>query len=314
MSKIYVPPIKCQGIKTKLVDWVRDMLVWDREGRWIEPFTGSGVVGFNIMPQRAIFSDSNPHTIRFYNAIQHEHITPAITQQFLEEEGEKLARRGEDYYYEVRERFNAAGRPLDFLFLNRACFNGVIRFNRKGEFNVPFGHKPQRFARAYITKIVNQVRFVADCLAAYDWRFVHQDFRAALVNVAEADYVYCDPPYIGRHTDYYNSWDEACEVQLFETLRLCPAPFMLSTWHSNQHRQNPYIESLWSAFHIVTRQHFYHIGAREQNRKPMLEALVLNYRPPHIPARQNKGSFQLQLFEPRSGYQAEPHSRPRTTG
>ncbi len=302
MSKIHVPPIKCQGIKTRLVDWVRGMVVWQGEGRWIEPFTGSGVVGFNIMPQRAIFSDNNPHIIRFYNAIQSGHITPAITQQFLEEEGEKLSRCGENYYYEVRERFNRAGRPLDFLFLNRACFNGVIRFNRKGEFNVPFGHKPRRFAPAYITKIVNQVRFVSDCLSIYDWQFVQQDFRAALTGVSERDYVYCDPPYIGRHTDYYNGWDEACEVDLFEHLRQCPAPWVLSTWHSNQHRRNGYIDSLWSAFYIVTRQHFYHIGAQEENRKPMLEALALNYRPPYPNPGENVRGFQPELLEPRRSY------------
>jgi DNA adenine methylase len=306
MSKVYVPPIKCQGIKTKLVTWIKGVIDWNEQGRWVEPFVGSGVVGFNILPSRAVFSDSNPHLINFYDAINRGVITPAKTRRFLEEEGKRLASGGADYYYEVRERFNANHEPLDFLFLNRSCFNGVIRFNNKGEFNVPFGHKPQRFSPAYITKIVNQIAFVADAMHLNDWEFVCQDFESTLDQVRSGDFVYCDPPYIGRHVDYYSSWDDERENKLFQTLGKCPTKFILSTWHSNQHRINPFIDSLWSEFYIITREHFYHVGARENNRKPMLEALVLNYRPLRLNGRDGE-MIQLRLLEPRSKYTAETY-------
>jgi DNA adenine methylase len=55
---------------------------------------------------------------------------------------------------------------------------------------------------------------------------------------------------------------------------------MLSTWHSNQHRHNPSIDQFWSAFYLVYQSHFYHVGGKESNRKPMLEAVVMNYTPP----------------------------------
>jgi len=240
---------------------------------------GSGVVGFNMRPQRAIFSDSNPHLINFYAAIKAGHITPKNARNFLEQEGQKLSQIGADYYYEVRERFNRQQDPFDFLFLNRSCFNGLIRFNKKGEFNVPFGHKPQRFAPAYVTKIINQMAYVSDCVKAYDWQFICQDFEASLASCSPMDHIYCDPPYIGRHADYFNGWDEGHEIRLCENLDASPAKFIVSTWHSNQHRSNVYIQSLWSKFHILTRAHFYHVGASETNRKPMLEALILNYHP-----------------------------------
>jgi len=57
--KIFVSPIKCQGIKTKLVSWIKDNLGELMYDRWIEPFMGSGVVGFNVRPQNAIFAESN---------------------------------------------------------------------------------------------------------------------------------------------------------------------------------------------------------------------------------------------------------------
>lgn len=52
-----VPPIKCQGIKTKLVPWIKAIVPDDFDGRWIEPFMGSGVVAFNLRPKRALLAD-----------------------------------------------------------------------------------------------------------------------------------------------------------------------------------------------------------------------------------------------------------------
>src|SRR5712692_2725389 len=103
-------------------------------------------------------ADKNRHIIQLYQLIQEGKITPGLVRQYLEEANAELREHGQIYYYEVRKRFNQYGDSLDFLFLNRACFNGVMRFNQKGAFNVPFGHKPERFRQAYVTKIVNQVR------------------------------------------------------------------------------------------------------------------------------------------------------------
>ena len=75
MSKVFVPPIKCQGIKTKLVDWILKQVSLDDDACWSEPFMGSGVVGFNLRPKNAVFADENPHLINFYRAIQSGEIT-----------------------------------------------------------------------------------------------------------------------------------------------------------------------------------------------------------------------------------------------
>lgn len=272
----YVSPIKIQGKKTQLVNFILEYLP-DEYDAWIEPFMGSGVVGFNVMPKKAIFADSNPHIINFYNAIKNKEITHLIVKQFLQEQGKILAEKGQSFYNEVRERFNTTHQPLDFLFLNRSCFNGMIRFNRKFEFNVPYGHKPERFAQAYITKITNQVKHIAFLIANNDWAFTCQDFKYTIKLAKTNDLVYCDPPYIGRHVDYYDSWYEQNELDLESTLRTCGAKFMLSTWHSTQYRSNAYLDSLWKNYNIVTTSHFYHLGAKEENRNAVTEALILNY-------------------------------------
>ena len=300
---VKVPPLKCQGIKTKLVDWIKDHAILENDGTWIEPFMGSGVVGFNVRPNRAVFSDVNPHIINFYNAIKSGEIDSSIAREFLEKEGALLQKKGEDHYYEVRERFNKKTSSLDMLFLNRACFNGVMRFNKKGGFNVPFGHKPERFAKAYITKIANQIKYVSQAVSQYDWQFVCSDFKTTIAAVSSSDFIYCDPPYAGRHVDYFNSWSEENEQELYELLKATPAKFILSTWHSNQYRNNVALEKYSSEFTVLTREHFYHVGASEKNRKPMLEAIVLNYNP-MIPVKMDSEK-QLALFEnPKKEYVA----------
>jgi len=290
---LFVPPIKCQGIKTKLVPWISKSVSPSKYDRWIEPFMGSGVVGFNIRPAKARFSDSNPHLIRFYNALKYKEITPGIIKNFLETEGEILSRSNGDHYYVVRERFNETGSPLDFLFLNRACFNGVMRFNSKRKFNVPFCKKPDRFAQALVTKICNQVHYIQEIINANDYTFEAIDFRDALSAATPEDFIYCDPPYIGRHVDYFDSWSEADEFDLYSSLKKSRSDFILSTWHSNEFRNNDYIKTVWAEFEISTKAHFYHVGASEDNRKPMLEALISNM--PLTESDDSNGSPQLLM-------------------
>lgn len=279
--KTLVPPIKSQGIKTKLVPWIRDIVPKNINGVWIEPFMGTGVVAFNIKPEKAILCDSNPHLINFYNEIKNDIINPNIVRHYLENEGDKLLNI-EDYYYEVRNRFNKTHNPLDFLFINRAGFNGMIRFNKKGGHNVPFCRKPNRFSKAYITKIVNQVDNVYKIIKNNDYTFINQDFKKTIKMASKDDMIYCDPPYIDRHVDYYNGWNEDDEKELNKLLNNFNGKFILSTWHSNKYRNNEYLNTIWKKFNLLTREHFYHLGGSQNNRNSMLEALVLNYKIPKI--------------------------------
>ena len=162
ITSVGVPPVKCQGIKTKLIKFISQSISWNGKGKWVEPFLGSGVVLFNICPKRALVSDTNKHIIQIYLEIQSNKITPSIVRDFLEDNSNKLLKDGQEYYNFIRTRFNETGSALDLIFLNRSCFNGIMRFNSKGKYNVPFGHKPERFRKAYITKIVNQVKWVSD--------------------------------------------------------------------------------------------------------------------------------------------------------
>lgn len=274
-----VPPIKCQGIKTKLVADIVRFAQSSSFDRWIEPFCGSCVVPLNVQPRRAILSDSNIHIIQFYRDVQSGHLSAGLIREFLHDEGQELRRDGQAHYSKVRERFNLKPNSLDFLFLNRSCFNGVMRFNKRGKFNVPYCHKDARFSPAYITKISNQVKRIEDSLKRFDWTFMTTDFRETLSKLRSSDFVYADPPYAGRHVDYFNSWSEADERDLAIKLKAAPCQFVLSTWHSNEFRENQFLNENWNSpdFHLFTRKHFYHVGPTEDLRHPMIEALVTNF-------------------------------------
>ena len=151
------------------------------------------------------------------------------------------------------------------------------RFNRNYAFNVPYGHKPQRFSKAYVTKIVNQVRYIEDMMKTHSWTFICQSFEKTISMAGTSDFIYCDPPYIGRHVDYYDSWDEESEVALRDALLQSGAKFMLSTWDHNDYRRNTYVDKVWTFCNKTTRDHYYQVGAKEENRNPVVEALLTNY-------------------------------------
>jgi DNA adenine methylase len=299
--KVGVPPIKSQGIKTKLVPWIRSMISGDFNGTWIEPFMGTGAVAFNIAPRRAILCDTNPHLVNFYTSLASGKITPELVKEFLTREGEILLSKGEDHYYFIRERFNSEHSPLDFLFINRAGFNGMIRFNRKGGFNIPFCRKPQRFSQAYVTKIVNQVAWVGKIIKTKEFTFKCQEFDKTIQDASPNDVIYCDPPYIDRHVDYYNGWDDVHERRLFSELSRFDGKFILSTWHHNDYRENNYVKRLWSEHHVFTRAHFYHVGGKEENRNPVVEALVTNFTADSTQGRKEE-HVQYMLLESSADY------------
>jgi len=279
--KVVVPPIKSQGIKTKLVPWIME-LAPKVTGKWVEPFLGTGVVAFNSGYKKAILNDTNPHIINFYKSIQCKEVSAQSMKLYLEQEGELLSKsdnEGYEHYLKVRTRFNAGEySPYDFIFLSRAGFNGMMRFNNKGNWNIPFCKKPDRFAQAYITKITNQVLAVSQIIQPEpNWIFHNKSFAYIIPLATGNDIIYCDPPYYGRHVDYYNGWTEKDEELLFNLLSETKAKFMLSTWHHNDWRRNEMIEKFWSRFNVVTKDHFYHNGGSLENRRTVVEALVCNF-------------------------------------
>lgn len=302
---VKIPPIKSQGIKTKLVSWINDLVLSSGvslESRWIEPFFGTGVVGFNVpMIGEHIVGDTNPYIINFYKQVQSGQITSLSMRQYLEQEGGLLrqaSNAGYEHYKLVRDRFNERHNLFDFIFLSRAGFNGMMRFNKRGEWNIPFCKKPDRFSQAYISKICNQLSGVAEVIREYPWQFRNASFLELIELAGSDDIIYCDPPYYGRYVDYYNGWTEEDEFQLFQALSCTKAKFILSTWHHNAYRPNEMIAKYWGKFNVMTKEHFYHNGAKIENRHSMTEALIYNFdlQPKREPIERKQPALFAELF------------------
>lgn len=191
------PPLKWAGGKRWQLPHLRPLWEPHSHRRIVEPFCGGLAVTLGLLPAKALLNDTNPHLINFYRWLQRGLGT---TLRMENDEG---------LFYEHRERFNtlvrdggseSAEAAALFYYLNRTGFNGLCRFNRQGEFNVPFG----RYSRIGYTKDFFEYRRVFE-----DWSFRHGDIEA--VPLRKSDFVYADPPYDVEFTQYAKdgfSWED----------------------------------------------------------------------------------------------------------
>ncbi len=209
------PPLKWAGGKRWLVPNIEPLWRKYHKHRYVELFCGGLAVALGLRPARAVLNDLNPHLINFYSQLRR-----GLAIQIEARYDEKL-------FYAHRSRFNQLikggvakteeGAQL-FYYLNRTCFNGLCRFNRRGEFNVPFGR--------YTT-----VNYAKD-LSAYrqlfrKWSFTNKDLAALALE--PDDFIYADPPYDVEFTTYSAggfSW--ADQVRTAELLAKHRGPVLLS--------------------------------------------------------------------------------------
>ena len=183
------PFLKWVGGKGRLLSQLMPLLPEGVERmRHLEPFVGGGALFFARQPRRAVLGDVNPALVDTYLAVRDE---LSLVVKYLR----RLERRHDpEVYYEVRERYNRkpmsrAKRAATFIYLNKTCFNGLHRVNRKGEFNVPCG----RYKNPCILDEAGLARASA-ALRHADIR--RQSFEELLSVARPGDFVYFDPPYV----------------------------------------------------------------------------------------------------------------------
>jgi DNA adenine methylase len=182
------PFIKWVGGKTRLLEQLEGFFPVDF-ARYHEPFVGGGAVFFRVQPRRAMLSDVNPRLVNAWRAVRDQ---PWDVIDRLEHHRQ---RHEAPYYYAARTRFNRGEglQPLDqaalFIYLNKTCFNGLYRENRRGEFNVPVG----RYTNPGVYDIAN-ILAVSERLQGVDLRV--GSFETVLERAEPGDFIYFDPPYV----------------------------------------------------------------------------------------------------------------------
>jgi DNA adenine methylase len=252
------PPLKWAGGKRWLVPNLRPIWQLHKRRRFVEPLCGGLAVALGLRPERALLCDINVHAINFYLWLKKglEITIPMENDSTL--------------FYSHRRRFNELikNRKSDtdeaaslFYYLNRTCYNGLCRFNRSGEFNVPCG----RYAR------INYIRDFSLYKDVFrSWEFTARDFEG--VSLRPDDFVYADPPYDVEFRQYSKegfTWDD--QVRLAKWLTKHPGPVVLSN------QATPRIRNLYTK--LGFKLHFFQaprmISCKGNQRKPATEVVAL---------------------------------------
>lgn len=251
------PPLKWVGGKRWQISHLEHRWRPYSRCRLVEPFCGGLAVALGLGPDRALLNDINPHLISFYRWLQRG-LSNCVPR-----------RNKAELYYSHRARFNeltAIGcsdteeAAALFYFLNRTGFNGLCRFNRKGEFNVPFG----KFKTIPYIGDFSEYRE-----ALKDWEFVASDFEELALD--EDDFVYADPPYDVDFTRYSsNGFGWRDQKRLVEWLARHPGPVILVNQGTDRiielYRQHGYELSFLEAPRSVSCN---------GNRRPVREVLAM---------------------------------------
>lgn len=209
------PMIKYRGGKSKEIPhFLRHIPQFS--GRYVEPFFGGGAFFFYLEPQKAIINDINSRLISFYRGVanQFEQLQNELTEiesiytrnrhdfDVLKKQNpnERVEDKNEALYYQIRDMYNGltASKYSDaflYYFINKTAYSGMIRFNAKGEFNVPYG----RYKNFCIDKITRQHSELLKNTEIYN-----EDYQNIFNMVNSDDFIFLDPPYDCVFSDYGN--------------------------------------------------------------------------------------------------------------
>lgn len=211
-EKKYIKPrpvLKWAGGKQQMLDVIVPH-VPTKFNKYIEPFIGGGALFFELAPDNAIISDSNPELINMYQVIV-DHVEELIEKL-------EVMENTKDFFYMVRgtnpETLSSIEKAARTIYLNRTCFNGLYRVNKKGEFNVPYGNYKN-------PKICDKENLRAASKVLKKVTILQGDYKGILREYAEpGDFIFLDPPYIpiSQYSDFKRYTKEQFSIKDQEEL------------------------------------------------------------------------------------------------
>ncbi|NQT02378.1 MAG: DNA adenine methylase [Planctomycetes bacterium] len=263
-----------QGIKTGEID------------TYIEPFVGGGAVFF-YMAQRYegiksfYLFDVNNDLVNCYNAIKND--VESLIDELRELEGKfhPLTKpKRKDFYYRIRDEFNSDRCTAKLIFLNKTCYNGLYRVNKKDGFNVPSGdYKKPKICDAENLENVSQILQKAEIICG--------DFEKSDKYIDDKTFVYFDPPYrplsaTASFTSYSkDDFNEAAQIRLARFCRHINtknAKFLLSNSDpKNEDPNDHFFEDHYKSFVIDRVKASRVINCKASGRGQINELLIINY-------------------------------------
>jgi DNA adenine methylase len=289
------PFLKWAGGKTQLIGEITKRIPYHdtQSFTYIEPFVGSGAVFFwiiNNFPniKSAVINDMNSDLIITYQTIAErvEHLIEILKN--WEREYYTLINspdKKSNYYYSKRELYNSRSseniiQSALFIFLNRTCFNGLYRVNRRDLFNVPIGNykKPT---------ICNELNLRAVSLSLQKVKILNTDFENTLKYATDNSFFYFDPPYKPLNkTSSFNSYaknifDDYEQIRLLEfcdKLNSLGHKWLLSNSDSMEgDLEKDFFDKLYANYNINRVSAKRSINSNGQKRGLLKELLITNY-------------------------------------
>ena len=184
------PLVKWSGGKSDEIDNIIPHLP-DKYSCYIEPFIGGGALYFDQAPDKAVISDVHMELVDLYRSIKSGHINDIY--EYMDNHP-----NNEETYYKVRG-YDTSGNTLEnakrFYYLRKTCFRGMLRYNKKGQFNIPFGR--------YKTCNYDVLKNDAYEKLLQRTEVLNESFEYVFENYNSSDnFMFLDPPYDSEFTDY----------------------------------------------------------------------------------------------------------------
>lgn len=271
------PFVKWAGGKRQLIP-ILDENIPKKFNKYFEPFLGGGALLFHILAKSCGTGysgfDLNSDLVLTYTTIR-DRVGDLITS--LKNHEKNYLQDSSRYYYDIRDSDpkDQVEKASRLLFLNKTCFNGLYRVNKKGKFNVPLG----RYSNPNIVNEGN-LRATNQMLHLYDVSFKYCDFETVLGDAKKGDFVYFDPPYqpvskTASFTSYTNNDFTYNDLERLhntcEKLDSKGCMVLLSNSYS------PQVSEMFSKWNIKKISAKRSINSNSKNRTGHFELLIKNY-------------------------------------
>jgi len=292
---ILKPFVKWVGGKSQLIEQIEKMLPTDSEKvltKYAEPMVGGGALFFSLLSkydfEELYISDINAELINAYQAVKNDVdnlIAKLSEMQMLflpmDENGRKY------FYYNIREKFNstiltaetATEKAAQFIFLNKTCFNGLYRVNRKGQFNVPMG--------AYKNPTIcddENLRNIHEALQ--NVTIVCGDYSLSKSFIDQNTFVYLDPPYrpisetsafTSYNSDVFDDDDQIRLARFIDEINSSGAKIVLSNSDpKNVNEEDNFFDDLYKNYKINRVEASRAINSKGDKRGKINELLICN--------------------------------------
>lgn len=280
------PILKYRGGKSKELDMYLKYV--PRFEKYYEPFFGGGATFFALEPQRARIADINEKLIRFYldlvdNYEKTKRELKELQLEYTENRRIFLARKkknpfehvedpNDKLYYSIRDMFNL---EIDakytystiYYFINKTAYSGMIRYNKQGKFNVPYG----RYAN-FNTNLLNKQQY--DLLSKAE--IANESYEHSFAMATSKDFLFLDPPYDTKFSSYGNEeftgdFGEEDHRKLAENFKNLSAPALMII------SSTPLTEELYHKYIQEKYLKNYSVNIRNRFNSKAEHLIVANY-------------------------------------